>query len=134
MSDDLKVIFAGKEVKVGDEVLKLMPMKFGQLPKALQIVQKLGALFMQHYNDKTLDEPGAIIEITALGGEDLIELVAFGIGKPREWFDTIEADEGMSLVISFIEVNGDFFIKRVLPSLNKNLESTPLLKKAKAKK
>lgn len=123
MSDELTTVFpATKQIKIKDETITLTPIKFGQLPQALMIVQRIGSLIVEHGKAGTIAEPTAMLEIAALGGEDLIHLVAFGIGKEREYFNTLEQDEGLELLVGFIEVNLDFFTKRVLPLLNQKAE------------
>lgn len=128
MTDETNIIFPStKQISIGEETLTLTPIKFGQLPKALLIVQRIGALLIEHVKDNTIQTPVAMLEIAALGGEDLIQLVAFGVGKPREWFDTLDADTGLEILISFVEVNLDFFTKRVLPMLNSKVEELNLV-------
>jgi hypothetical protein len=122
MSDEATVIFGetAKPITIRGEDIKVEAIKFGQLPKALLLVQSLGAVIVECVNDNTIGEPSTILRIAALGGEDLINLVAFGIKKDRSWFDELEQDEGLELLMAFVAVNVDFFIKRVLPTLSKN--------------
>ena len=123
MTDELNIVFPSmKQITVGTETVTLSPIKFGQLPRALLTVQRIGALLVQHVNDGTISTPAAILEIAALGGEDLIQLVALGLDKPRSWFDTLDTDTGLEILIGFVEVNLDFFTKRVLPMLNSKTE------------
>lgn len=62
----------------------------------------------------------AILDVMADGGDDIIDLLAFSISQPREFFDNVDLDEGIQLLRAVIEVNWDFIRARILP----NLENT----------
>jgi len=110
---DLKVIFPASTVELSSGAITVKPFTFGQLPKVLQKAQTIyGGI--AHLMDNGADT-AAVVQIMAVGGEDLLELVSLSIGKPREFFDTLQIDEGVLLVSTFLEVNLSFFVQRVLP-------------------
>ena len=119
---DITTLFPGKEITLKtNEVIKVEPFKFGQIPLALKLTNKIGNLLAEMYKsgeltnkDKTVAN---IVYILSEGGEELIHLVGLGIGKNRGWFDTLESDDGIKLVIAFLEVNVDFFTQRMMPQL-----------------
>ena len=119
---ELNTLFPGKEIKLSTgEVIKVQPFKFGQMPLALKLTSKLGNILADMYKsgelsnrDKTV---GNIVYLLAEGGEDLINLVGLCIGKDRVWFDNIESDDGLNIIIAFLEVNVDFFTKKMMPQL-----------------
>jgi hypothetical protein len=125
MSDDLQTLLPEREVTAKGEVLTIAPFFFGQLPKAVKLIQPLaqalGTAQVLTIDGTTVrlsaDWPLKLPQIVAEGGEALIDLIAFVTGKPRAWFDTLGTDEGISLTRVVIEVNADFFAKKVAPML-----------------
>ncbi len=117
---DLDVLYpTGKEVQAGGETLTIKPIKFGQLPQASKLIAPISkqiAAALKAKNSRTVADTAAMfVELLASGGEDLLVALGFFIGKPREWFDAVENDEGLALLNAVFEVNADFFIRRVLP-------------------
>ena len=115
------MLFPGREVAVGGETIVVKPLTFGQLPKATKLLQPVvkalresGALGGA---GSVIDMIGSWVDILAAGGEDMLTLVGFAVGKPREWFDALSMDDGVALVRAVVEVNGDFFGRKVLPLL-----------------
>lgn len=120
MSEDIKVLFPGKEVQAAGEVFTISPFTFGQLPKVAQCFAAI----------QTKMQSGNLIEIAAAGGEDLLMLLCLAVKKPRAWFDTLASDEGLQLMAAVIEVNRDFFVQRmspVLARLNQAVTGAPSL-------
>lgn len=127
MSDDLAVLFPGKEVTAQGETLTVVPFFFGQFPKAIKLMQPVAqALRGSDIMDFSQDggkvnfkiSPDWVLklpQIMAEGGEALIEMVAFATSKPRKWFDTLPGDEGVNLTKAVLEVNADFFVRKMLP-------------------
>jgi hypothetical protein len=52
------------------------------------------------------------------GGEALMEFFAYAIGVKRDWMDTLPGDEGLVLAKAIFEENADFFVRKILPTLN----------------
>ena len=118
-----EILFPNKEVLLTtSEVITISPFTFGQLPKALKFANKLGVLAIDLYKTGRLDNKemaaSNIIAVISEGGDDLINLLSLSIGKPREWFDTLDTVDGIKLVTAFFEVNIDFFTKKVMPQLS----------------
>ena len=108
--NELEVLFPdGKVVVANGESIIIKPFTFGQIPKVVGTVKKLAGVVQGDQFD--------VLEAIEKGGDDLIALVAFVTGKPREWFDTVPTDEGVELLKAIFEVNLDFFAKRVRPLL-----------------
>lgn len=130
---ELETLFPGKEVTLSSgEVIKVEPFKFGQLPLALKLTQKLGGLLAEMYKsgelknkDKTVTN---VMFILSEGGEDLMTLMGLCIGKERVWFDTLQGDDGIKLTIAFLEVNIDFFTQKMMPQLLEAMQNLKLSK------
>ena len=124
--DDLEKLFpAGQEVTAGGEKVTLKPFTFGQLPRAIKLLRPVtdavGTAGIAEFSagDFRLasDWPLRLPQLMDEAGEALVAFVAFACGKPRDWFDTLGADEGIALTRAAFEVNGDFFVKRIAPML-----------------
>lgn len=109
MSEDLKALFPGQEVDAGGETITVSPFVFGQLPKVAKCFASI----------KGVIESGNLIEIASAGGEDLLELLCLAANKPRKWFDKLPSDEGLNLMAAVIQVNRDFFVQRMNPTLQR---------------
>jgi hypothetical protein len=130
---DIDILYPeGKAVTVQGESLVIKPYAFGQIAKVSKLAYPIlkalsdgGLLKMATVDGKATlsiasDWMARIVEIMGIGGEELLSLVAFSTGKPRDWLDTIALDEGIELTKAIIEVNSDFFVKRILPMLSGN--------------
>ncbi len=106
----MEVLFPeGKVVVVGGESFIIKPFTFGQIPKVVGAVKKIAGMFQ--------GEQVNVLDVIEQGGEDVLALVSMVTGKPRAWFDSVPADEGIALVTAIYEVNADFFAKKVAPLL-----------------
>lgn len=111
---DLQTIFPGKSIVIAGEELRVSPFKFGQLPQVMTKAQKIYS-GVAHLVSGSTDEAEVILQVMSVGGEDLLDLIGLSINKPRSFFDTIEADDGVALTAAFLEVNLSFFVQKVLP-------------------
>ncbi len=102
-----KLVPAGIEVCVAGETLKLLPLKVGQLPAFLRAVSPV----LQQLRSTEIDWLGLFAD----RGDDLLSAIAIAVGKPRAWVDALAADEALLLAAKVVEVNADFFSRRVIP-------------------
>jgi hypothetical protein len=114
---DLQTLFPNQELVIAGETLTLRPFTFGQLPKVLKLTKSFYNEVQPFLAAGLESNATAILEVLAAGGDDLIELIALGVHKPRTWFDTLEIDDGVRVVTAFLEVNLSFFAQRVLPQV-----------------
>lgn len=122
---DLEVLLPGREVSCKGERIKVLPLFFGQYPKAVSLMKPLASVIQQ---SGMMTTNGASLSLSTewlsflpavfdQGGEALIQFFAFAINKKRDWFDTLPADEGLALGQAIFEENRDFFVRRILPML-----------------
>ncbi len=126
---DLEVLFPARQVRAGGEDVQLAPFTFGQIQKAAKLlhpvvaaVQSAGIFSVRNETGDVqfrlvADWPLHIVELLAAGGSDLVAFVAFAVGKPREWVESLSLDEGVVLTRAIFELNADFFVQKVLPTL-----------------
>ena len=116
--DELTVLYEQpKTFTINGQEVTVRPFKFGQLPQVLKLLRSVGGLFAHYQNQGKLNSMEAIIHIVGEAGDDLIKALVLNTGKPREFWDEIDSDEGLEIMIHFLIVNIGFFTKRVLPHL-----------------
>ena len=93
---------------IGGERLELTPLKVGDLPAFARAVQPVAA---------SLSASPDWLALLAEHGEAVIDAVAIASRRPPEWVTNLALDDAVRLAEAVFEVNADFFIQRVLPSL-----------------
>lgn len=103
-----------QEVGYRGENLTITALKVGQIPRFLRAAKPVfGALAGLANGAKELDLVGLVAE----HGDALIEAAAVATGKTPDWLGEGGADEFAHLIKAILEVNGDFFAKKVAPQL-----------------
>ena len=95
-------------IEIAGEVLELSPLKVGELPTFVRAIRPLA----QHL--------GTEVDWLALFGErgdDVLLALAVAIRRPRAWVADLPLDAAIRLAEAVFEVNADFFIRRLLPSV-----------------
>lgn len=97
---------------IGGERLTLTPLKIGEVPAFARAVQPLVSSI-----SASLSASPDWLALLADHGEAVIEAVAIASRRPNEWVTGLELDDAVRLSEAVFEVNADFFIRRVLPSM-----------------
>jgi len=92
-------------ITVAGESLTISPIKTRELPRMLKAVKPIAAEI----------QAGDIAGALLANADCLVEAVAIGARKPRAWVDELELDDLVQLASAVLEVNGDFFVRAVLP-------------------
>jgi hypothetical protein len=122
--DEMGVLFQEpKTFTLNGEQVTVKPFKFGHLPQVLKLLRSVGGLFAHYQSQGKLNSMEAIIHIVGEAGDDLINALALNTGKPREFWDEIDSDEGLEVMIHFLIVNIGFFTKRVMPHLQQAMKA-----------
>ena len=95
-------------VEIAGEHIELTPLKVGEVPAFARAVQPIAA---------SLSASPDWLAILAEHGEAVIDVVAIASRRPPEWVTNLALDDAVRLAEAVFEVNADFFIQRVLPSL-----------------
>lgn len=90
------------------ETIDLTPLKVGELPVFARAVQPIAA---------HLSASPDWLALLAEHGEAVLTAVAIASRRPRDWVAALAIDEAIHLADTVFEVNADFFIRRVWPSL-----------------
>ena len=97
---------------IGGERLELTPLKVGEIPAFARAVQPAVATL-----SASLSASPDWLALLAEHGEAVIDAVAIASRRPPEWVTNLALDDAVRLAEAVFEVNADFFIQRVLPSL-----------------
>ena len=95
-------------VEIAGEHIELTPLKVGEVPAFARAVQPIAA---------SLSASPDWLAILAEHGEAVIAALAIATRRPVDWVAGLGLDEAVRLAEAVFEVNADFFIQRVLPSL-----------------
>lgn len=115
---DLDIIFPnGIELELSGKQVTVKKFKFGQLPKVMKALKTIAEPAIAAIQKGQQPDLALFMEIGADVSGDLMQLMADCIGQPLSFIEDLDPDEGIKLISAFLEVNADFFIKKVLPEL-----------------
>lgn len=97
-----------KVVTVAGTAVELTPIRLGELPRLLAAVRPIAADFSA--------EPDWL-DLLARHGEAVLELLTLATRRDRAWIEGLALDEAVTLACAVFEVNADFFVRRVAPSI-----------------
>ena len=120
MSDDLAVLDpASTAVDYVGERLEIKPLTIGQLPKLVRLARPLIDGLMDSDFDKLTDgaEIGPLLDLLDQHSEGVFDAAALVTGRDREWIESGNPAEFVQLVRTVIEVNRDFFTRKLAPLL-----------------
>lgn len=106
MALDTYVIQA-RVVEVGGKPLSVTPLRVRQIPAFVREIGPAGALLMA----------GRVADAVALHGDGIAAAMAVATGESEEWIGDLLPDAFLDLVLAVVEVNGDFFARRVAPRI-----------------
>lgn len=85
---------------------------------------KEGGIGISMQGNKIGMEAGTFEAITQLfehGGDSLFELIKLGANQDQAWLEKLNSAEGFDVILAIIEVNMDFFKKRLSPILGSRM-------------
>lgn len=97
-------------IEIRGEVLDLMPLRVGELPAFVRAIRPFAERLTT-----AIDWLG----ICADHGEALLEALALASRRPRLWIEGLDLDEAIRLAEALLEVNADFFVRRVSPEIDR---------------
>ena len=95
-------------VTVAGSAVELTPIRLGELPRILAAVQPIAADLSAEPDWRAL---------LARHGEAVLELLTLATRRDRAWIEGLALDEAITLACAVFEVNADFFVRRVAPSI-----------------
>lgn len=100
---------APHELTIAGEALAVLPLRVGQIPPFLRAAGPLIA-------EIGLARPDWLY-LLAEHGERLVAAIGIAVGRPAEWVAALEPDEAIRLAAAVLEVNADFFMRRMAPAM-----------------
>lgn len=97
-----------KVIVIGDETLDIAPIRVGDIPALSRAIQPLAS---------HLSASPDWLALIAEHGDAIIDALAIATHRSREWIAALELDDAIKLASIVFEVNADFFIQRLLPSV-----------------
>ena len=121
MGEELKALellageHAAMEVEVLGEkhIIPIRQIKTGKIPKLLRAAGPL----MVRLGDRS--QPLDINQLFMFHTEDCLNMLSVLIDRPREFVDEMEVEDSVKLITACLECNVDFFVRRILPLLEK---------------
>ena len=95
-------------IEITGERIDLTPIKVGDLPAFARAVQPLAA---------SLSASPDWLALLAEHGDAAIVAIAVAARRPVDWVSGLDLDDAVHLAEAVFEVNADFFIQRLLPSV-----------------
>lgn len=104
---------SGKEVTLKGKVFNIKPFGFGKFPKVLKLLKDMKDVASTDATLASVDVPTLVME----NADVVVEFAILATGEKKEFFDDLPLDEAVELLQAIIEVNADFFVKRLQPKL-----------------
>jgi hypothetical protein len=97
------------DLTIADEVLALSPIRVGEIPKILSAIKP--------FSDQLMADQIDWLGIVTQHGDSLLAAIAIAARKPQDWVEALSLDDAITLATALFEVNADFFVQRVVPTL-----------------
>lgn len=94
---------------IADETLAISPLRIGEIPKILSAIKP--------FSNKLMEDQIDWLGIVTQYGDNLLAAIAIAARKPHDWVEALSLDEAITLATALFEVNIDFFVQRVVPTL-----------------
>ncbi len=95
---------------IAGETLEISPLKVGELPVFARTIQPLAG--------KITADPDWV-RLLAEDGETVILAIAVACRRPPEWVSALALDDAIRLAEALFGANADFFVRRVVPEINR---------------
>jgi len=120
MSDDLSVVFepTTRTVTIGQDQITVTPIRIGKLQAFTQAIKPIASDVLD-----AMEGSGDLLTTIELHGDRMIDAVQVATGIERGKLDEMLPDDFVRLTSAVVEVNADFFIKRLLPAMKQEVET-----------
>lgn len=98
-----------QSMEIAGVELAITPIRVGEIPALLAA----GRPFAHRLVDGEPDW----LELLAEHGEALIKAIAVASRQPQDWVAALTMDDAIRLAATLFEVNADFFVQRVVPTI-----------------
>lgn len=98
-----------KSLEIAGVELAITPIRVGEIPALLAAVRP--------FAHRLVDGEPDWLELLADHGEALIKAIAVASRQPQDWVAALTMDDAIRLATTLFEVNADFFVQRVVPTI-----------------
>lgn len=120
---ELEVLFPnGVQVSLKGETFQIKPFTLGQLPVVMSLMKSAAGPTQKALLGLNPGDGAILMSILAEVGTELNTLIAKVLKKDLQWVEEIEMDEAVQLIIALIDVNKDFFSKKVTPLISQRIQ------------
>jgi hypothetical protein len=127
-ADQLETLSANpRELSIGGKTIVVRPLRFMELARCAKLMGPI--LRAVDQIDPNSNGMADISGLLAEAPEAIAKITSISCDQPVEWLDTLEADEGLELVLLCYEVNKTFFVQRLGPQLTKGFQALKGFKK-----
>lgn len=95
-------------VTLSGVALELTPIRLGELPRLLAVVRPLA-------EEITIDPDW--MALLGRHGDAVLDLLAITTRRERAWINDLSLEDAVLLAAAVFEVNADFFVRRLAPSI-----------------
>ena len=107
--DDFKTFpLAPVVVTLAGTALELTPIRLGELPRLLAVVRPLA---------EDIGTDPDWMALLGRHGDAVLDLLAITTRRERAWVNDLSLEDAVQLVAAVFEVNADFFVAQVVPSI-----------------
>jgi hypothetical protein len=110
-------------VKVGGQEIEIKPLTIGQIPKITRLLREVPL----NLNPDAIGTSSYWLGLIGDHGEDVIAAIATASGQKNETIAGLAIDDFVALAVKVIEVNADFFTRKVMPAASQALSGLTLL-------
>jgi len=100
------------------EIRPLRARQFGSVFAALEPISEEFSSLIDSVEDGI--DAGLLVSLLAKG-DYIIQALAAATGKPDDFIGDLEADELLQILLAVIEVNADFFTRRLVPVISRRI-------------
>jgi hypothetical protein len=100
---------APQSLSIAGIALEITPIRVGEIPALLAAVRP--------FAHRLVDGEPDWLELLADHGDALIKAIAVASRQPQDWVATLTMDDAIRLATTLFEVNADFFVQRVVPTI-----------------
>lgn len=121
MSDDMtKMIPLPRTLTIKGEDVPIGFIKVGKLTAVIEAIKPF-AYLLPKAGDNPAAQPIDFTSLVLNHTDDVIHLASLLTGKPKSWVEDLDVAELVDIFSAIVEINLDFFIHRVLPSVSKGM-------------
>lgn len=115
---DAEILFPDQTLEVGGEQVTVREFRFLEGARAAVIARDLLADLGQLVQQEQDLQPEDIDAIIGQHGEAWAQLLAMSIDRDPEWVANLSDEDGQELSMLFWDVNGPFFVRRLVQAVD----------------